>query len=827
MRRFLVYFPLMFLSLFVCAEDNADTLSATRLDEVVVQSIKESGELRTLASSGYAIDSKQLENNHFTSLKNASNMVPNMFIPDYGSRMTSAIYIRGVGSRINTPAVGLYVDNIPYADKSAFDFNFFDIERVDVLRGPQGTLYGSNTMGGLVRIFSKNPFHYEGTDVRLSYATKDNHRTASVNHYHRFSNMFALSAGGYYEGGDGFFRNSFLNKKVDGIEAGGGRIRAMYQPTERLLFDLNVNFDYSDEGVYPYYYTGVLSGEEQYGNLIGQITNNRENSYRRTLANAGLNIEYKGEGWKMNAVTGYQYLNDRMFMDQDFLKDDIYTLEQRQRINTINEEIIFKSNGEKRWEWLAGMNVMYQSLHTTGPVVFYEDGLRWLEGNINTVMPAMDKIPMLMGMGFQNMSINFRGEDLLMDGKYDTPKFTAALFHQSTFHFTDHLSASLGVRFDNEYHKINYHSPADILYGFRMPNAKSAKMGVDLQQLESHILYDGNMHNNNFKVLPKFALTYTFDNKSNIYASVAEGHRSGGYNLQMFSDLLQDAMRADMMSGVQQGVGSFMEELVKKTPGMPAQINDPSKPGTMISLPDYVKGMMAANMPAFETPSTNQIAYKPEYAWNFEIGGHFNIGEDMTDYGMKGTKIQLDASIFYSRIYDQQVARFAPSGFGRMMVNAGKSKSLGGELSVRWTPTRNWHFQGDYGFTRAKFVKYDTSADTKGYDYSDNYVPFVPMHTMHADAAYTWFLRSCKLTAGIGCHGAGRIYWTESNQAYQNFYTVLDARAVLELSNISFTLWGKNLNACKYNTFYFESANRGFEQHSKPLQIGLDVHLHF
>jgi len=71
------------------------------------------------------------------SLKSMNGIVPNLFIPDYGSKLTSAIYIRGVGSRINTPSVGLYVDDIPYIDKSAFDFSFSDIENIEVLHGPQ------------------------------------------------------------------------------------------------------------------------------------------------------------------------------------------------------------------------------------------------------------------------------------------------------------------------------------------------------------------------------------------------------------------------------------------------------------------------------------------------------------------------------------------------------------------------------------------------------------------------------------------------------------------------------------------------------------------
>ena len=64
--------------------------------------------------------------------------------------------------------MGLYVDNVPYIDKSAFDFNYADIERIDVLRGPQGTLYGRNTMGGLIKVHTKSPFSYQGTDLRLS-----------------------------------------------------------------------------------------------------------------------------------------------------------------------------------------------------------------------------------------------------------------------------------------------------------------------------------------------------------------------------------------------------------------------------------------------------------------------------------------------------------------------------------------------------------------------------------------------------------------------------------------------------------------------------------
>ena len=100
-------------------------------------------------------------------LTDMSLYVPSFTMPQYGSRLTSSMYIRGIGSRVNNTAVGIYYDNIPLISKSAFNTHFYMLDRVDVLRGPQGTLYGANTEGGIVRIYSKNPMSYQGTDINL------------------------------------------------------------------------------------------------------------------------------------------------------------------------------------------------------------------------------------------------------------------------------------------------------------------------------------------------------------------------------------------------------------------------------------------------------------------------------------------------------------------------------------------------------------------------------------------------------------------------------------------------------------------------------------
>ena len=337
----------------------ADTVGVTDIEEVVVIATpKETDKLKQQPLAVSLLGQKDTERHGILSLKGTSTVVPNLFIPDYGSRLTSAIYIRGIGSRINTPAVGLYVDNVPYYDKSAYDFALYDIERIDVLRGPQGTLYGRNSMGGLMRIHTRSPFSYQGSELKLGLATGDLHRSASLTHYHRVSERFAFSGGGYYDGSSGFYKNSYSSHRQDRLESGGIRVRGIALPSEGLKLDFNIGYDYTHEGGYPYFYTGQVAGNEEHADLIGKISTNEHSSYRRGMLNEGLNLEYRTRQWTLNAVTGLQHLQDRMFLDQDFTADNVYTLEQRQRLTILSEEVTLKSNGRRLWQWVNGLSVI-------------------------------------------------------------------------------------------------------------------------------------------------------------------------------------------------------------------------------------------------------------------------------------------------------------------------------------------------------------------------------------------------------------------------------------------------------------------------------------
>lgn len=798
------------------AEAPKDTTRVIDIEEVIVIATpKENNRLRQQPLSATSFSQGDMRNNSVTSVKSLSGLVPNLFIPDYGSKLTTSVYVRGIGSRINTPAVGLYVDNIPFIDKSAFDFNYSDIERIDVLRGPQGTLYGRNTMGGLIRVFTKSPFSYQGTDISLGAATYNNYK-ASVNHYHRISDKFAFSAGAFYEHEGGFFENvARNNEKIDKGDEVGGRMRAIWLPKDNLKLDFTVNYEYSNQGGYPYQLTSLSETDIYYQDLkndLGKVAYNNECGYMRHLLNGGLNIEHQAENFILSSVTGFQYLKDEMNLDQDFTRKNVYTMSQRQNSKTISEEIVLKSKPGRRWQWTTGVSGFYQWLETEGPVTFHEDGVNWLNNTINSnankYMPEIPMGPtMSMKMVFSDV---INGNTLNIPGYFKTPVFNTAIFHQSTFNDlfgAEGLSFTVGLRMDYENLKMNYNSGVNYTHTYSLSGDMGSRKITMIPETEfsQNVKYEGDLGHDYIQLLPKFAIQYDFNNNNNIYATVSKGYRSGGYNIQMFSDILQNDMKSNNMSDVAK---KTIETLDKMPAGMISE-----------EMKQKIIGMMNGMAQKVETDVKSTTLYKPEYSWNYEIGSHMTMFDG---------RLQADVAAFYMDTHDQQISRFAASGLGRITVNAGKSRSIGGELALKAQITDAFSLNGNYGYTHATFTDYIVSDEV---NYNGNYVPFVPQHTFNIGGQYIFRMKSGawldNIMLNANYKGAGRVYWTEQNNAYQNLYGTLNGRISLNKGNGQIGIWINNALNTKYQAFYFESMNRGFAQMGRPIQIGVDLRCRF
>ena len=158
------------------------------LDNVSVTAIKQGTDI-DLATSSTVLGRHEVERNGIATVRGASDLVPNFFLPDYGSRMTSTIYIRGLGARIDQPSMGLNIDNVPVMCKENYDFDIPDIVRVEMLRGPQSTLYGRNTMGGLMNIYTLSPMTWQGTRLMAEMASHTSLKFAARHYAHRWRHL--------------------------------------------------------------------------------------------------------------------------------------------------------------------------------------------------------------------------------------------------------------------------------------------------------------------------------------------------------------------------------------------------------------------------------------------------------------------------------------------------------------------------------------------------------------------------------------------------------------------------------------------------------------
>lgn len=775
-------------SCFTLSANEMDTLSVRNMDEVVVVSTpKEHAALRLQPLSSSSLGAAQLQQKDINNIKDLTANIPGLFIPNYGSRLTSSIYLRGVGSRIGTPAIGMYVDDIPLANMSSMDQNLSDADRIDVLRGPQGTLFGRNTIGGLIRVYTKNPMSYQGTDIMLSGATYNNYR-ARVTHYHRPSEHFAFSAGVSYEHLGGFYKNQALGgQRADRGDDLAARWRGIFQPSDKVRLDLSARYQWTRQGGYPY--------AANLGADAGEVAYNRASSYLRHLLSVGLNAEHDLGRVMMTSTTGFQFLKDDMFMDQDFSRQDLYSLQQKQNSKTLSEEIAVKSKDNGRWQWTSGVNFQYQWLGTEAPVTFYQEGVDWLSSVINRSLPD------LTAQGMGPMSITLKNSTLPMGGTFDTPTLNAGLFHQSTIEIVKNLSLTAGVRLDYEHYKMAYDAPGNIDFDFAI-NSANPRNSVILNNLSIAPAFLGKTSTHNWHVLPKASLKYDFGKTGNVYASVSRGYRSGGYNVQMFSDLLQVEMRREMMGAIDAGTETYLNNLFAGIPYIPA--------GHV----DMIMERIRSNMPTIESPNVAESTYyKPETAWNYEIGTHLNFFDG---------KLKADLAAFWIETKDLQLSQMAESGMGRVTVNAEKSRSIGMEASLQATVTEALSVNASYGYTHAT-LRHTANAEHT----SDYLVPFAPQHTMSVGARYFWHTRGWLQHISLSAEGKGngRIYWTRENDLSQPFYALLDTRLSVTHNDIELSLWGKNLTNTHYDAFSFATRGQVFSQLGTPLQVGFDLRL--
>ena len=438
------------------------------LDEIVVTDFKQNK--RNLTSTAVStINVQQLHNQQIVNLKELTAVMPNFYMPDYGSYANTPVYIRGIGTKSKGSAVGFYVDGVPHFESSAFNIDLSDIATVNVFRGPQGTLYGRNTIAGIINVYTHNPLDYQRTRIKVGYG-RYNDFIAQASNYAKISEKFGISTAASYHHNDGMFTNHFLNEKADKLNEGEGRIGFYWRPTTNWLLHLNSTLTYSEQNGYPYAPYDIVKDE------LLPISYNRNSTYRRLISSTGLNAQYENNHISFNSQTSYQFIKSHQGLDQDFTPQDVYFVDNSYHQNMLSQELTLKSNDKGRYQWIIGLFGML--LHSN-----------------------------------QFAETSYFTRDFSTPTTYKNPTAGYAIYHQSSYNIWRGMSATVGLRFDYEHAKTTYNQDKTTLSTGVTTHAKDFVSSASFRQFT-----------------PKFTLQY-LTNKDNLYyISITRGYKLGGFN---------------------------------------------------------------------------------------------------------------------------------------------------------------------------------------------------------------------------------------------------------------------------------------------------------
>ena len=732
-------------------ESKVDTLIA--VDRVQITAIKQGSQLRREAVAASVLSGRTLEMQGVSAVKDVMTDIPNLFMPDYGSRTTSSIYVRGMGTRIDQPVVGMTVDNVALADKNLYDTELPDIERIEFLRGPQATLYGRNTMGGIINVYTLSPLTYQGLRLRADYGSRNSFRVAAST-YNRLREKFGFSVSAQYAHCDGFWRNTYDNSLCDKENSGNFRTKFQYREGA-LSIDNTLAFSMVEQGGYPYQYIGSPNPSKHREELVGKICYNEPCSYERLAVNDGLSIRYDFGKFSLASITSYQYMNDKMHIDNDFLPEYYFTLEQRKQQHHIAEDFVLRSKEEGKYRWLVGVYGFFKREKMQAPVTFGATGIDRL---------ILDNINANSGYDGEYRWGDAEGngaDEMLLDSRFLTHNSGVAAYHRSELHL-GRWRLALGLRLDYELVQMQYNTAANTAYTVFPSDPSLQPTTIPLNLSDSDVLSRGFL-----EFLPSFSVSADLDEagRNMLYLSASKGYKAGGFNTQMFSEVLQRRLQNEM--------GLHREMDIEKL-----------------------------------------CAYNPEHSYNVELGGHF---------ATRNGVFTADAALFYIECLDQQLTIFPDeNSTGRMMTNAGRTRSFGAEISAMARLAKTLVLKGSYGYTNAKFREFVSG----GKNYAGNYIPYAPKNSLSLRLMQTvpftsrWIDR---MILGIGVTGAGRIYWNEANDVSQPFYALLDASVRFEGKRWAVDLWCKNATNTKYDVFYFESMGSRFLQRGRPMAGGVRV----
>ena len=569
------------LALAISAVTLAPAAQAQQLEEVIVTAQKRAESLQDVPISVSAIGGKQIQDAGIPDLTALADYVPNLHIAT--ASVNTNIYMRGVGSGNNQAfeqSVGMYIDGVYMGRGRQYRAGFLDIERVEVLRGPQGTLFGKNTVAGAVNITTASPDVGGETTGEIMASFEEN----GGQNYQGFisgglSETLAARLAFNYRETDGYLDNAQFNIPEGGKTDEGVRLTLAWEPSDSFSANLKLSH-FEGERI------GSNSSTQQYlapsqraidvpnnyrpgqfaftayqitdmfypnfGEIAARdFTSFKDNNYGQSKAD-GIGISFKPDSsedsvtnaalaldWDLEnhtltsitAYTGYEYEDD---VDVDWLPLQFIARYDDQKFDQFSQELRLASDGGGMFDYVVGAYYEQSELEFYRRVTFDTnfDGFfpLWAaraNGLPDAAAPLMPQnLVTVLTQGAYNANQVSRNHDFGLDSE------SYALFAQGTFNLSDSLRLTLGLRYTEESKDVvSSQRLGDSINGLDgKGSGYSPFLGIVQSTSFNTYNYDYVDGRTTDALTPSANLQWDVNGDSMVYVSFSQGFKSGGFS---------------------------------------------------------------------------------------------------------------------------------------------------------------------------------------------------------------------------------------------------------------------------------------------------------
>lgn len=454
------------------------------LESVIVQARKHSEDMQKVPISITGLSSRFLKDVGLQSVNDLPFYVPNL--NQLASGSYTLFVIRGINSiSITDPAVGVYVDGIPY-NGYALNSEMFDAKKIEILRGPQGTLFGRNTMGGVINIETKSPTNEINGYAEANIGSFGLQKYGLSLSCPILKDRLYIKGGFVYDKMNGYGENTTLQTKTYGYEKIQGNFCMLYKISPSWIANLHGTIE---KDRFPNAFAYALNPEQAFANPY-KVKMNRPADFCQNQQSATLAVKHKGKFLNFSSTTTFQHQD--LFYSKD--GDSDYTDADMMTWNTYNgkklpysifsQELKLSSAQQQKTKWLVGAFIFREDMEENYTYKYHKD-----YATIDPNAPyEMSTISSKQNNGY-------------------------AFFGQISHSLTNALSATLGIRYDHEQRELTTRS--EMVKASNPPQTTLPETSVN-----------GKYHSWS----PKLSLEYKITNDKMLYASYARGFRSGGLN---------------------------------------------------------------------------------------------------------------------------------------------------------------------------------------------------------------------------------------------------------------------------------------------------------